>query len=143
MAVNEPIEAIIWDNGGVFLRTEDVKPRTALAARFGITYDRLNKIVFESETSQLAELGEISRDEHWQSVAGQLGVAVNEIKLIEDTFFSADRFDYELLEFAHLFCILRMSPVKEQCKPFHRNEPRGTPAIFCYPGIWHLQWQSE
>ena len=37
-----PVQAVIWDIGGVLVRTEDRGPRTRLAERLGMTYAEVN-----------------------------------------------------------------------------------------------------
>ena len=46
-----PIRAVIFDFGGVLVRTEDRTPRAQLAARLGLTYDELSALVFDSESA--------------------------------------------------------------------------------------------
>jgi len=41
-----PIKAVIWDIGGVMMRTEDSTPRDELAAELGVSRDDLNKLVW-------------------------------------------------------------------------------------------------
>ncbi len=43
------ISAIIWDLGGVIVRTEDTGPREALAARFGLDREAIDQLVFGGE----------------------------------------------------------------------------------------------
>ena len=93
------IKNVFIDFGGVIERTEDKGPRTRLAERLGMTYRELEKIFFESETSQRASTGEIPEDVHWQSVAGILGVSRAEADKIINEFFSGDRGDTALLDY--------------------------------------------
>jgi epoxide hydrolase-like predicted phosphatase len=93
------IRAIFIDFGGVIMRTEDKGPRARQAERLGMTSRDLEKIVFESESSQRASIGEIPEEAHWQAVAGALGVSRPEADKIIDEFFSGDRADNALLSF--------------------------------------------
>ena len=43
------IQAIIWDIGGVLARTIDRQPRLQLAARFGLTYEQLEGLIWGGE----------------------------------------------------------------------------------------------
>ena len=93
------IRAVFVDFGGVILRTEDIGPRTRQAERLGMTFRDLEKIIFDSETSQQASTGEIPEEAHWQAVAEALGVSRQESDKITAEFFSGDRADAALLDF--------------------------------------------
>jgi FMN phosphatase YigB (HAD superfamily) len=69
------------------------------AERLGMTSRDLEKIIFESESSQRASTGEIPEEAHWQAVAKALGVSRQESDKITAEFFSGDRADATLLEF--------------------------------------------
>jgi len=92
------IRAVFIDFGGVIMRTEDKGPRTRQAERLGMTYRDLEKIFFESESSQRASKGEIPEEAHWLAVAKALGVNRPEAGRIIDEFFSGDRADVALLD---------------------------------------------
>jgi epoxide hydrolase-like predicted phosphatase len=93
------IRAVFIDFGGVIMRTEDEGPRTRQAKRLGMTQRDLEKIIFESESSQRASKGEIPEEAHWQAVAGVLGLSRQEADKIIDEFFSGDRVDAVLLDY--------------------------------------------
>jgi len=93
------IKAVIWDMGGVLLRTEDQAPRAQLAQRFGFTYDELSHLVFESEAAEQATLGKITDVEMWRRVATGLGATTNEVTDFATQFFAGDRLDLELVDF--------------------------------------------
>jgi epoxide hydrolase-like predicted phosphatase len=93
------ILSVFIDFGGVILRTEDKGPRFHQAELLGLTYDALEKIIFESESSRQASTGEILEEAHWQAVAKTLGVSRQESDKITETFFSGDRADTTLLDF--------------------------------------------
>ena len=62
------IKVIIWDMGGVILRTEEQAPRQRLASRLGMDLHDLYMYVFANETAQKAEIGQISAEEQWESI---------------------------------------------------------------------------
>ncbi len=93
------IRAVFIDFGGVIVRTEDKGPRTRLAKRLGMTTRDLERIFFESESSQRASTGEIPEEGHWQAVAETLGVDRAEGDRITAEFFSGDQADAALLDF--------------------------------------------
>jgi len=95
---NQQIKAIIWDMGGVILRTEDPYPREKLAEELGITREELEKFVFTSRTSNQATSGEISSQEHYQEIARRFKLDDEGLKNFFDAFWSGDRVDEILLD---------------------------------------------
>jgi len=93
------IKAVLFDLGGVILRTEFQAPRQHLAERLHMEYDDLVKIVFDSPTAQQASIGEVTADEHWVSVMKRLKRPDAEMQAIRDEFFAGDVIDRDLLEF--------------------------------------------
>ena len=93
------IRAVFFDLGGVIVRTEFQAPRQHLAERFGMEYDGLVKLVFDSETAGRASLGLISEEEHWAAVARRLRLPESETQAMRDEFFAGDITDLLLLDF--------------------------------------------
>jgi epoxide hydrolase-like predicted phosphatase len=93
------IRAVYFDLGGVIVRTEFQAPRQHLAERYGMEYEGLSKLVFESESSRQASIGLISEDEHWAAVASRLYLPESEIQAIREEFFAGDITDLDLLDF--------------------------------------------
>jgi epoxide hydrolase-like predicted phosphatase len=93
------IRAVCFDLGGVIIRTEYQAPRERLAERLNMTYEDLNRLVFESDSSRKASLGAITTDEHWDAVARRLGRPVSEAQTIREEFFAGDLIDRDLLRF--------------------------------------------
>ncbi|HTP01886.1 MAG TPA: HAD family phosphatase [Anaerolineales bacterium] len=94
-----PLRAIFFDLGGVILRTEYQAPREHLAERLNTTYEDLSRIVFESETSRRASIGEMTTEAHWEAVTRRLGQPVSEARTIRDEFYAGDILDADLLDF--------------------------------------------
>jgi putative hydrolase of the HAD superfamily len=93
------IRAVYFDLGGVIVRTEFQVPRQHLAERFGMEYEGLIKLVFDSETARQASLGLISEDEHWAAVTRRLQLPGSETRAVRDEFFAGDITDQNLLDF--------------------------------------------
>ena len=91
------IVAVIFDFGGVLLRTEDPNPRLQLAARLGIPKERLYRQVFDSESARQATLGKISAGAHWEAVRGALGIGEEAVQQVQAEFWAGDRLDEELI----------------------------------------------
>ena len=93
------IRAIIWDMGGVIVRTEDPAPRTALAQQFGLTRQAIEDLVFAGAWSDRATVGEIEIDELWQTICEQLKAAPEQVQDIQRGFWGGDRVDTELVAY--------------------------------------------
>jgi HAD superfamily hydrolase (TIGR01509 family) len=93
------IKAIIFDMGGVILRTEDHTPRTELAKRFGMTREELELLVFTSPSAMEATVGMISDRQHWANVWKELNVPEAEQAACEKAFWDGDAIDQKLIAF--------------------------------------------
>ncbi len=93
------IKAIIWDMGGVLLRTESLQPRLQLSEKLGVSYPFLDDLVFSSESSLKSESGEISGNSHWLTVTEKLGLALSRAEELREQWFSGDRVDRGLLAY--------------------------------------------
>jgi epoxide hydrolase-like predicted phosphatase len=91
------IQAVIWDMGGVLIRTEDRRPRTELAKKFGFTYEMLESIVYGSSSAQEASVGRITADAHWMKVKALLKMEDNFLPEFQRAFWAGDVLDEELV----------------------------------------------
>ena len=93
------IQAVIWDLGGVLLRTEDYAPRQGLAQRYGMSLDEIEGFVFSGDSGDRAQLGEISADQHWENLRHKLGLTTTEMREFQEAFWGGDQLDTELVEY--------------------------------------------
>jgi len=93
------IQAVIFDMGGVLLRTEDQATRTRIAAHLGMDYDELSALVFDSQSSHQAMVGEITAAEHWKSVQETLGLSDDEFPQVQLEFWGGDTMDEDLVNY--------------------------------------------
>lgn len=93
------IRAVIWDLGGVLLRTEDPAPRQALAERLGMTRSELETLVFAGPSGNRAQIGEITIDEHWENLRQELGFSSQEMEDFKAEFWKSDRVDTVLVDY--------------------------------------------
>lgn len=94
-----PIRAVIFDLGGVLVRTEDRTSRTRLAERAGLTYMELSELVFDSQSARRAMRGEITTEEHWEEVNKKLGLSKEEYPQVPLEFWAGDRLDENLVNY--------------------------------------------
>ena len=91
------IKAVIFDLGGVIVRTDQPAARTQLAASLGKTYAELDKIVFGSLLAQQAEEGLVRPDAVWEAICQTLGLPIDEADAFRLAFFGGDVVDFELV----------------------------------------------
>jgi putative hydrolase of the HAD superfamily len=92
-------KAVLWDLGGVILRTEDRRPRAAWEARLGLQEGELDRLVFGGEMGRRAALGQAEVEQVWQWVGEQLGLAPDNLERLRHDFWRGDRLDGELTQF--------------------------------------------
>ncbi len=95
------IEAIIFDVGGVLVRTEEPHHRAALEKRLGLAPGAAEHLVFNSEMGRAAQLGQISSLDLWQWVREHLALDEAALAQFQTEFFAGDRLDHELLALIH------------------------------------------
>ena len=93
------IQAIIFDVGGVLLRTENRAPRQQWEARLGLASGGAEALVFNSEMGQKAQRGNISEPELWQWIGTQLNLSVDETAAFRTGFWAGDEMDMALVAF--------------------------------------------
>lgn len=93
------IKAVVFDMGGVLLRSENYAPRIALAKKYGLTLKQLEDLVFNSESAALATVGKLTDLEHWAQVCNSLNVPYEDRGIFEEDFWKGDRLDKELIDF--------------------------------------------
>jgi glucose-1-phosphatase len=94
-----PIRGVVWDMGGVILRTEFDQPRHELARRLGYSRAGLEAVVFNSETARLATVGKMTQTEHWTHTMKTLGLQPEQREEFEQAFWGGDRVDMDLIAY--------------------------------------------
>ncbi|MEZ4715421.1 MAG: HAD family phosphatase [Caldilineaceae bacterium] len=85
------IRALIFDVGGVLVRTDDPAPRRRAEQRFGLGPGRAEFLVFNSEMGRQAQHGQMSAAELWAWVQAQLGADDATLAAFRRDFFGGDR----------------------------------------------------
>jgi epoxide hydrolase-like predicted phosphatase len=92
------IKAVIFDLGGVLVRTEFPEVRRELAGKLGLEPEALDSLIWGREDWDLAEVGAITYDEYWRRVGEALGLSTPEaLSDFRSEYFSGDRVDQELV----------------------------------------------
>ena len=93
------IQAIVFDIGGVLLRTEDRTPRQQWEAQLGLPPGGAEALVFNSEMGRKAQCGEISEKALWRWISQHLNLSAEETADFRTGFWAGDAMDMELVRF--------------------------------------------
>lgn len=91
------IQAVLFDIGGVLVRTEDLEPRRAWERRFGVPEWGLAQIVFDNPVAAAATLGRASPDEVWAEAGRQLALTPDDLAQLREDFWKGDQYDLDLV----------------------------------------------
>jgi len=95
--------AVIFDFGGVFMKTLDHEPRLRWDRRLNLPLGSVERTVHGSESWRQAQLGLLSLTNYWADVAQQLGITSDETLQLANDFYSGDQLDTELVALAQQF----------------------------------------
>lgn len=93
------IRAVIFDMGGVLLRSESESGRRKWEQRLGLAEGELAEIVFNSPVSRQATVGRATDEDVWAHVASRFGLDWETLRQLRRDFWSGDRVDTELADF--------------------------------------------
>ena len=92
------VKAIIFDIGGVLIRTVDPAPRAQLEQRLGLKPGEAEYIVYNSDQGRRAQLGAITAREQWAWVQRRLQLTDAGLEEFRTAFWAGDRVDHTLLD---------------------------------------------
>jgi glucose-1-phosphatase len=93
------IQAIIFDIGGVLIRTPERSSRRRWEEKLGLAERESEEIVFNGEMGTLAQSGTISNAELWQWVGRRLELSAAELAEFQRDFWAGDVLDQQLVAF--------------------------------------------
>ena len=93
------IKAVIWDLGGVIVRTMDTSFREEWEDRLNLQPGELHDIVFDGPAGRLASIGQVGPDEVWDSIAARFDLSQDECENLQEDFWGGDRVDKHLVSF--------------------------------------------
>lgn len=91
------IKALIFDVGGVLVRTEDRSRRAMLEAELGLPKGQTDETVFNSAMGQAAQRGEITSANLWAWVRADFGLDKQGLGHFRHEFWGGDRVNEELV----------------------------------------------
>ncbi|MBK8985083.1 MAG: HAD family phosphatase [Chloroflexi bacterium] len=93
------IQAIIFDIGGVLVRTGDHRHRREWEARLGLAERESEEIVFGGEMGTKAQRGDISDEALWVWVGQRLNLSQSDLAAFRRSFWAGDVLDTDLVAF--------------------------------------------
>lgn len=95
------IKAIIFDVGGVLVRTHDHSGRRSWERQLGLAAGAAEAVVFNSDMGTKAQLGTITNTDLWRWIGEHLGLADDSLRRFRRDFWAGDRLDEELIAYIH------------------------------------------
>lgn len=89
--------ALIFDFGGVLMKTVDYTPRHNWDVRLGLPRGTVEQIVHGAESWRKAQRGEITPAAYWADVAAQLNITTKQAAQLAVDFYSGDQLDADLI----------------------------------------------
>ncbi len=91
------IQAILFDFGGVLVRTEDHAGRRRWEQQCGLAAGELDRLVFDSPTAVRATAGELPESAIWVYLAARLRLDPDQLEALRRDFWAGDRLDPDLV----------------------------------------------
>jgi len=93
-----PIRAVLFDYGGVLVRTVDPRSRQQLERRFNLEPGQVYDLVFGSPLWDDVQHGRTDDEAFWCNVGERLGLDDGELRAFRRGFWGGDKLDEELLD---------------------------------------------
>ena len=91
------LRAVVFDFGGVLVRTEDHTGRRQWEARLGLGERALDRLVFDSGVAIRATVGDVPDSAIWEDVARTLKLAAEQVDVLRRDFWAGDKLDPDLV----------------------------------------------
>jgi epoxide hydrolase-like predicted phosphatase len=92
------IKAVIFDVGGVLLRTRDQAPRRRWERELGLAPGGAEALVFNSPAGRRAQHGAVTEAAHWAWIGQELSLSRDDLARFRADFFAEDRLDLSLVD---------------------------------------------
>lgn len=99
MSVTTPLKAVIFDFGGVLVRTRSQRLRVQWEQRLGLARGEAEALVFGGESGTAAQCGRITDEAHWQWLNQRLGLSPEDLTRFREDFFAEDHLDGVLVAY--------------------------------------------
>ena len=92
------IKAIVFDIGGVLIRTDDRTCREKLEKQYHLPPGGADQLVFNSKAAKRSTMGQATADAVWENVKQSLNLTPESLKAFQKAFWKGDRLDQSLLD---------------------------------------------
>lgn len=92
------VKAILFDFGGVLLRTYTWEPRHRWDARLGLAPGTVEHAFFNSDAGRAAQRGELTLAAHWAALGRRWQLSTDETAQLRHDFWAGDRLDTSLVD---------------------------------------------
>jgi epoxide hydrolase-like predicted phosphatase len=89
--------ALVFDFGGVIIKTVTQAPRWAWDERLGLERGSIERTVHNNDSWRRAQTGELPLADYWADIAQQLRHPIDDMQQLEADFYSGDQLDEEIL----------------------------------------------
>ncbi len=93
------IRVVMFDFGGVLVRTRDQSPRMAWEEKLGLNPGDLARLVFDNEAAIQSTVGKASEAQVWENVRLALALTPGDLARLRRDFWAGDFYDRELGSF--------------------------------------------
>lgn len=101
VSAEETVKAVIFDVGGVLVRTHDWSGRRRWEEQLALEPGQAEYLVFNSEMGQKAQRGDIAQTDLWQWLRSHLALDDEQLAGFRQDFWSGDRLDESLVDYIH------------------------------------------
>lgn len=98
MSPNPNLKAVIFDFGGVLMRTFNRTPRTYWDDKLGLDHGQFEEYIFNSDIGTQAQLGQVTWDDVWAAAAAKFGLLADECLQAQADFFKGDAIDEAFID---------------------------------------------
>jgi epoxide hydrolase-like predicted phosphatase len=93
------IKGIIFDVGGVLIRTQDQSYRRKWETRLGLEPGGAARLIFDSDLGRQAQVGRVTLQAVWAWAGEVLGLSADDLAAFERDFWAGDRLDGDLVRY--------------------------------------------
>ncbi len=94
---------LIFDFGGVLMKTQDYTPRHNWDDRLGLPHGSVESIVHNAGSWIKAQTGVIPVEAYWDDVRQSLGISADQVQQLAIDFYSGDVLDDSLVDLIHRY----------------------------------------
>jgi HAD superfamily hydrolase (TIGR01509 family) len=90
--------ALVFDFGGVIMKTATREPRWAWDDRLGVPRGTVERAVHNDDSWRSAQTGQLQLEAYYTDVARRFGLTPEQMRQLEADFYSGDRLDLEIID---------------------------------------------